>query len=229
MPVNVHSASETECGCSEGARARKTTSMPGVSSSPCHSLGRQPAKHSPRGPSCAGTTQTTVCRAQARQRRRKALGSWRGAAMLAARTVSCAAAWTFAASQPLLISRGGTSKRASRAACSMRARSLSRRGPARATRIRVGRHRRRHQADRRCPARPHARAAPRERRNRRCRWLRRRARWDRRLARRRRIAARASTHWSTRIGLQPYQNDQSRHDPRQRPITANGRRFASRR
>ena len=30
--------------------------MPGVSSSPCHAEGRQPAKHNPRGPACAGTT-----------------------------------------------------------------------------------------------------------------------------------------------------------------------------
>jgi len=75
-------------------------STPGVSSSPCHAAGRQPAKHIPRGPWCAGTTQTTVCRAQARQRCRKAFGSWSGAAILAARTVSCPPDGTSAVSQP---------------------------------------------------------------------------------------------------------------------------------
>jgi hypothetical protein len=89
-----------------------TMSMPGVSSSRCHSLGRQPAKHRPLGPACAGTTQTIV-RAHARQRARKASGWSKKAGMVAASTVSWRSA-TAACSQPAAMMCGGCASRSSR-------------------------------------------------------------------------------------------------------------------
>ena len=95
--------------------ARNMISTPGVSSSPCQCAGRQPARIMPRGPRCAGSTQTTVRRAHARQRARNPDASSNGAAMLAASTVSNSCAPIPAACQPAPMMVGAGSSAASRA------------------------------------------------------------------------------------------------------------------
>ena len=163
-----------------GARFSSTRSMPGVSSSRCHSLGRQPAKTRPRGPACAGTTHTTVRRAQLAAAREEGFGRVEEAPAWS-RPARCRGRWrrSIASSQPLATMCGGTCRRASRARM-VGDGSIAvhgRRDPA--ARRRAGRRPRRHRAACRCRARAGAPAAPRAKHSRRYRSPRHRARADR--------------------------------------------------
>ena len=119
---------------------------------------------------------------------RNAPGACRGAAILAARTVSCAPAGTSAASHPSTRMRGGYCRRASRAR--MVAEGSIAVQPRLGTRKALPSCPPPAPTSSRSPISPTlaGRAAPRARRSRRCRWLRRRARSDRWSRTRRRTA-----------------------------------------